>query len=137
MHHRLAPGFTLIELMIVVVVIAILAAIAIPAYQQFVMRAERAEAAAAIQEIILRQERFRANNVGYATTLGAINLGGKSDRERWDLSIDSTDWGTGYTITADKDPSRLNDNLCDPIEVVVTAGGAAVGVTTPAQCWRR
>lgn len=67
MLHRREAGFTLIELMIVVAVIAVLAAIAITSYTEQIRKSRRADAARAVGELQLRQERWRAENPAYGT----------------------------------------------------------------------
>lgn len=51
-------GFSLLELLIVLVILAVLAAQAMPAFQQHVIRARRAEAQATLLQLMQQEERF-------------------------------------------------------------------------------
>lgn len=60
-------GFTLIELLIVVAVIGILTAVAYPAYTDSVAKGKRAEARAAIVDLLQQQERYLTQMNTYET----------------------------------------------------------------------
>ena len=67
--YRHIRGVTLLELMIVTVIIGIMASIAYPNYREFVARAKRNEAKAALLQIAQNQERFYLQNNTYTADL--------------------------------------------------------------------
>jgi type IV pilus assembly protein PilE len=60
-----ARGFTLVELVVAVAIVALLATIALPAYQGSVLKARRAEARAAILDLLQQQERVMTQTGAY------------------------------------------------------------------------
>jgi type IV pilus assembly protein PilA len=81
---RLHSGFTLIELMIVVAIIGILAAIAIPQYQNYVARAQVAEALVlasgakmAIAEYRITTGEWPADNAAAGLAADPLDISGK------------------------------------------------------------
>ncbi len=75
-HGPMRCGFTLIELMIVVAIVAILAGIALPAYDDYVRRAKRSEAQAALTNIAALQERYYSGVSPPSYTTNFTNLSG-------------------------------------------------------------
>jgi type IV pilus assembly protein PilE len=67
-------GFSLIELMIVIVIIGVLAAIALPNYDQYRIKANRADAQVVLMDIAQRQQRFLMDSRRYAADLVTLGV---------------------------------------------------------------
>lgn len=131
-----AGGYSLIEVIVVVVLIGLLAAIATPGYQRVVRKSHRAAAMALLQELHLRQHRWRADNPAYASTLeqiGAPTNG--SVIEDYLLSIPRAN-ASGYTLRAlaresgSQQGDTENGIGCAQLEIDQS------GQRQPPACWR-
>lgn len=65
-------GLTLIELLVVIVIVGVLAAIAIPTYSNYMIRARRADAKTALEQLRAAQEMRRAERGSYESSLAAL-----------------------------------------------------------------
>ncbi len=98
LSRRLALGFTLIEVMIVVVIVAILASVAYPSYQDYVTRGRIPEATAALSAWQVRMEQYFQDNRSY---LSGANCGARKPDDTTSFTFDCVDQTqTTFTLQA-------------------------------------
>jgi type IV pilus assembly protein PilE len=151
-----SKGFTLIELMIVVVVVAILAAFAYPAYQDYVLRSNRANAKGELLEVASLQEQYFANNKEYTGSLSDLGysnphyIDGRGDpssagQARYVIDITTNANGLSYGLRATPQNMQTDDTLCNALgvddrgrkfkQVTNNALGVITGTASDGECW--
>jgi type IV pilus assembly protein PilE len=129
--YKRSSGFTLIELMIAVAIIAILAAIAVPSYSEYVTRAKRADGKAALLQVQLAEEKWRANHTSYGSSTD-IGISSSPDNH---YAITYADIGAN-TYTATADPG-FTDAKCDNLSINQAGDKTASGSDSDANCWNK
>ena len=130
-------GITLIELMIVVVIIGLIAVIAYPNYREFVARANRNEAKAALLRIATNQERFYLQNNSFTcdlTRLGfPVAAGFVTESRSYTVDVTACD-ANNFTAQAVYNNADAEAGRCGSFQI----DGRNMKTSAPeANCWTR
>tara|TARA_B110000858_G_scaffold198483_2_gene265565 strand:+ start:13738 stop:14172 length:435 start_codon:yes stop_codon:yes gene_type:complete len=144
MKQRKQNGFTLLEILIVVAIIGILSSIALPAYQNSVLRAGRAEAKTELLQVASDQERYFSNFNTYVDDALPLNSPVVADRDRttqngfYAISVAACGGGAitnCFLATATAQNDQTADS-CTTLTISDTGARGATGDTTN-ECWQR
>lgn len=130
-------GVTLMELMIVVVIVGILTAIAFPNYREYVARAKRSEAKAALLKIAVNQEKFYLQNNVFTenmTQLGFSTDPYTTDSDSYTVDVDAGADASSFSATATYTGSDPEKDKCKTFTI---DGLGNKGSGPYLDCWTR
>lgn len=101
------PGFTLVELLIVMVVVAILAVVAYPSYVEQVRKTARKEAIGKLLEVASRVEQYRTQKLAYPAGDDLQDF--KVEGDKYDITVEASTNGVVVKATPVAGTSQAAD----------------------------
>ncbi len=145
----MSKGFTLIELLVAIMIVGILSAVAVSSYQDYTLRAQRADAKAVLLELAGWMERnYTANgcyhrldndctNAAATVTAAGVGLGqapkDANSAKRYTISIPTLN-AQAFTLRAHPEGT---DAECGDLELNHQGVQIEGGTGTVADCWQR
>jgi type IV pilus assembly protein PilE len=135
MDRLYTPAFSLLELLITLAIVSILATITVPSFSGLVAKSRRSDAMAALVQVQLAQERWRAGNLRYSQDLQALGWSSSQSPDGYyRLRVERAD-AVGFRVLAQPTGVQRSDRC----------GIFAIGVDGPdhregyagSDCWRR
>ena len=141
----MSKGFTLIELVVAILIVGILSAVAVSSYQDYTLRAQRAEAKSVLYEVAGWMERNYTATGAYNVTPAGVAIGAGSSpitqsprtgTARYNVSFTAAPTATTFQVQA-APAVGWADAECGTLTLNQQGTQTESGAGTVADCWQR